>query len=228
MKIKKSEIVAAVVIVCAVVGIWAFGQVQNRVEADRRHSFEEAHKVRYPKGITIVLDSKEQDQCVDDNGVAYAAGFGWDGRMEATVQEAVYYDDISKVPGLKSVNYHDWQNAKSAVVVKIRLANINAEVPTAKEFNEDPYEFNACIFKLQGSLIDDMAIVGGRGDLELSPTNGYHFVLPPGQTTELEIAYGAEGLNDPNLAVLNIGSDGTAGDKISVDLSVTPAEEGDA
>lgn len=228
MRIKKSEVAAAVVVVCVVVGIWAFGQVRAQVKDDQRHSFEEAHKERYSQASTVVLDSEEQRQCVDSEGLAYFAGFGWKGRMEAVVQEVVYYNDPSEVPGLEPDDFRSWQNAESVVVVKIRLTNVDAFVPSAEDSHRDPYEFNASIFNLQGSSVDDRAVVAGRGDLEPSPTNGYHFVLAPGQSTVLEIAYGLDNSEMPSLAVLNIGADGGEADKISVDLAPVPAESGEA
>ena len=125
-------------------------------------------------------------------------------------------------------SFHGPEAPRSVVVVTIKLINIDAAKPEAKEFGESPYEFNASVFRLQGSSVDDMAILGGRGDLELTPTNGYYFVLHPGQTTELEIAYGIPASDGARNAVLNIGSEGSGDDKISVDLLATPAEEGDA
>lgn len=232
MRIRRGEVAAAVVVVCAVVGIWAFGQVRAQVRDDQRRSFEEAHKERYSQASAIVLDSEEQRRCVDGEGHTYSADFGWEGRMEAVVQEAVCYGDPSEVPGLEPDDFRSWQNAESVVVVKMRLTNVDAFVPSAEESHRDPYGFNASIFNLRGSSVDDRAVVAGRGDLEPSPTNGYHFVLAPGQSTVLEIAYGLDSPEKPSLVVLNIGADGSEADKISVDLAPlsaeVPAESGEA
>lgn len=229
MKIKRGEIVAAVVVVCAVVGVWAFGQARSQVEESHRQAFETAHKEKYPMGETIALDSEEQDSCVDENGLAYSADFGWKGRMEVVVEKAVSYKDLSSIPGLDSNAFLKGDNAPNAVVVlTIKLSNIDAENIDGKDDNESPYEFNAGVFRLQGSLVDDQVILAGTGDLNPTPTNGLHFVLPKGQSAELVIAYGVHDSGDLSRAVLNIGAEGSGADKISVELSVEQAKGGDA
>ncbi|WP_251158476.1 hypothetical protein [Caniella muris] len=229
MRIKRGEIAAAVVVVCAVVGIWAFGQVRARVEDDQRRSFEETHKERYPEQAVIVLDSEEQRQCVDDEGHAYSADFGWEGRMEAVVEEPVFFDDPSKVPGL---NLDEMQGGDgsfdSVLAVKIKLTNVSAESLDAKDGGAGSDEFHAGIFRLQGVSIDNEVLLAGKGDLAPTPNNRLHFVLPPGESTTLEIAYGVDAPDGLNQAVLNIGAVGSGADKISVDLAPVSVEGGEA
>ena len=171
---------------------------QNNLETQKieqaTESYAETHSFTYQLGETATLDSSK-----DKEGDSYnwVAGFGWDGTIEATLNEVKIYkqNQFDQLNGKYLINddmerqLNRLEDPKNPLIVcyQLTLHSINATP-------ENGNGFNIQTFNLYGDAefasSEPIYIQGTYyGTKKYNGTNAYKYTLTKGETKSITIGY---------------------------------------
>lgn len=218
--LSKREIRSAFLIAGALfVAFCAFGPPRTLIMSALLEQDMARHNQTCPMGATVPLDSKKDDEKII-GGTPYSADFLWDGRMDAMVASARYFEGLEALRqswGSSESWMEGLPSSHGYLLCEIRLRNVNA-TPCWKDRAGNP-RFFISIFGAAPSG----ELVGFDGTCEdASPEELFYFDLPQGAERTYRVAYdmgAARDVRTDKLALYAASSSATEKYRFALELS---------